>query len=224
MKSFISLFVIVILGVSFANSLPAGLPEDDVEVIGGPRRVKTTDDSADDDFGFNGVVTSDVGYPFLQPNPHSFALNFGFFDALDDILTRLRTRLYGSEDKDSSDEDASPFGVSKLFRDQNKINSSSTVKVVGGHKIEINDTFYGNENSLFKVRSINVRPLEDDEIPAEGTISSSDGVRPKAVTASPIKPKDDEEDDDDRREPIEKNNNDNEITRNIDEPEVNKIK
>ncbi|XP_061395197.1 uncharacterized protein LOC133330805, partial [Musca vetustissima] len=210
-------------------------PSDDAEVIGYPRRVSTKADDDDGDFkDFKGVIDTASGYPFLQPNPS--ILNFGFFDSFDDIFRRFSARfwphsLLGRGDDDSDENSGSDtFGISTNF-DPKKGNTTSTVKVIDGHKVEVNETVYGDEHSVFKVRVVNVRPLEDGETVEETVRTGGDdedtAKNDKPVTSSPEPNQakketelDDEEDDDDRREPLAKKPNDNEIERNIDDPEV----
>ncbi|XP_073826964.1 virus-induced RNA 1 [Musca autumnalis] len=235
MKNFIGLFVVTLLAVNGVLSLPARNPSDDAEVIGYPRRVSTkaeTDDDDKDYKDFKGVI--DTGYPFLQPNPS--VINFGFFDSFDDIFRRFSSRfwphsLLGHGD-DDSDEDSgsSTFGISSNL-DPKKGNTTSTVKVIDGHKVVVNETVYGDEHSVFKVRVVNVRPLEEGETVEEtvrtGGGDGDDNSDNNPVTSSPATNKqnnkesveDDNEDDDDRREPLAKKPNDNEIERNIDDPE-----
>uniref|UniRef100_A0A1I8NHU2 Uncharacterized protein n=1 Tax=Musca domestica TaxID=7370 RepID=A0A1I8NHU2_MUSDO len=238
MKSFIGLFAVTLLALNGVLSLPARNPSDDAEVIGYPRRVSTkaeTDDG-DDFHDFKGVIDTGSGYPFLQPNPS--ILNFGFFDSFDDIFRRFSARfwphsLLGRGDGDSDENSGSDtFGISTNF-DPKKGNTTSTVKVIDGHKVEVNETVYGDEHSVFKVRVVNVRPLEDGETVEETVRTGADGEEAtkneNPVTSSPESNKptresteDDEEDDDDRREPLAKKTNDNEIERNIDDPEHSK--
>jgi len=215
MKIFIGLlFAIFVFNGSLA--LPAGSPNDDAEVIDVPRRTKTNragDENTDVSFpGFDGVIDTGSGYPFLQPHPIGFSFNLGFFDAFEDILRRLRTRLWSiPEDSDESGNGGSGFGTGLESAFKNG-NTTSTVKVVDGHKVEINETVYGDENSVFKVRIVNIQPLESgEEVPeTEGS---------KAVTSGPNTGDNDEEDEEDsRREPLaKKDDTDNEIRGNIDE-------
>lgn len=80
---------------------------------------------------------------------------------------------------------------------------------------------YGDEHSIFKVRVVNVRPLEEGETVEETVRTDDKPSSIKPVTSSPEeKSSNSEEDDDGRREPLEKKPNDNEIERNIDDPEV----
>ncbi|XP_017050601.1 nucleolin [Drosophila ficusphila] len=222
--------LVTVLALSGVFSLPARSdPQDDAEVI----KVPTRPDSEPDFHNFRGVVDTGAGNPFFQPSPSSF--NVGFFDSFDDLFRRLRTRIWpvigsdSSEDRapaadDSSDEPGSgfAFGLRPLIPlNPNKANTTSTVKVVDGHKVEINETVYGDSNSVFKVRLVNVRPLESGEEVAQGVHTNGGDFQPvlaPSTSAPSTKGGEfDEEDDDDRREPLEKQPEDNEV-RDIDEP------
>ncbi|KAH8281896.1 hypothetical protein KR054_003973, partial [Drosophila jambulina] len=215
---------------------PAGSnPQDDAEVINVPSRPQTESDF----HNFRGVIDTGSGYPFLQPNPSGF--NLGFFDSFDDLLRRLRTRLWPVIGTDSSDDaaaaddsDESSVGLGSGFSlglplaplNPKDGNTTSTVKVVDGHKVEINETVFGNTNSVFKVRVVNVRPLDSGEEVAEGVHTNGGGFQPAngPSTSAPPPAKsagqgefDDEVEEDGRREPLEKQAKDNEV-RDIDEP------
>lgn len=79
----------------------------------------------------------------------------------------------------------------------------------------MNETVYGDADNLFKVRLVNIRPLESGEDVAE----TPDSKAPNPVTSAPNK-NGDESESDERREPLEKNSYENEIKHNIDDPEV----
>ncbi|KAH8248649.1 hypothetical protein KR032_001808 [Drosophila birchii] len=219
----------------FLPLFPAGNnPQDDAEVINVPSRPQTESDF----HNFRGVIDTGSGYPFLQPNPSSF--NLGFFDSFDDLFRRLRTRLWPAIGSDSSDEaaaadsDESSVGLGSGFSlglplaplNPKDGNTTSTVKVVDGHKVEINETVFGNTNSVFKVRVVNVRPLDSGEEVAEGVHTNDGGFQPAKGPATSAPPPaksagqgefDDEDEEDGRREPLEKQPKDNEV-RDIDEP------
>ncbi|KAH8267521.1 hypothetical protein KR018_012209, partial [Drosophila ironensis] len=205
-------------------------PQDDAEVIARPQ--------PDTDFrNFRGVIDTGAPNPFLQPSPSSF--NVGFFDSFDDLFRRLRTRLWPAINVDSADTPGSDdsneeglglgFGLRPLItipKIPENGNTTSTIKVVDGHKVEINETVYGDTNSVFKVRVVNVRPLESGEEVAEGVHSEGGKFQPAAATpsGSPTTsgpPKagefDDEVEENSRREPLEKQPSENEV-RDIDEP------
>ncbi|EDW76503.2 uncharacterized protein Dwil_GK14629 [Drosophila willistoni] len=232
-------FLFIALTLNGVLTLPArNNPQDDAEVISQPRQP-----SSDPDFhDFKGVIDTGSGYPFLQPHPSSF--NLGFFDSFEDIFRRLRSRIWpvipsgfgGANDDgaigtgdDSSDDSGSgfSFGLRPLIPLNPKNgNTTSTVKVVDGHKVEINETVYGDSNNVFKVRVVNVRPLASGEEVAK-TVTSNQGEEAKPTvaaagpsTSSPFKPDEyDDEDENDRREPLEKQPKENEI-HDIDGPQV----
>ncbi|XP_052850739.1 uncharacterized protein LOC128261209 isoform X2 [Drosophila gunungcola] len=224
--------LVTVLALSGVFTLPArNDPQDDAEVIKVPSRPQPEPDF----HNFRGVIDTGSGYPFLQSNPSGF--NLGVFDSFDDLLRRLRTRIWPVIGSDSGEDGASPtddssddsgsgfsFGLRPLIPVNPKNgNSTSTVKVVDGHKVEINETVYGDSNSVFKVRLVNVRPLESGEEVAQGVHTSGGDFQP-AVAPSTSAPSTkvgefDDEDEDDRREPLEKQPEDNEV-RDIDEPKM----
>ncbi|KAH8391542.1 hypothetical protein KR200_009437, partial [Drosophila serrata] len=219
----------------FLTLFPAGSnPQDDAEVINVPSRPQTESDF----HNFRGVIDTGSGYPFLQPNPSGF--NLGFFDSFDDLFRRLRTRLWpvigtdSADDGAADDSDESSVGLGSGFSlglpltplNPKDGNTTSTVKVVDGHKVEINETVFGNTNSVFKVRVVNVRPLDSGEEVAEGVHTNGGGFQPAKGPATSAPPPaksagqgefDDEVEEDGRREPLEKQPKDNEV-RDIDEP------
>ncbi|XP_016987856.1 uncharacterized protein LOC108050604 isoform X2 [Drosophila rhopaloa] len=222
--------LVTVLAVSGCFALPArNDPQDDAEVIKVPSRPEPEPDF----HNFRGVIDTGSGYPFLQANPSSF--NLGIFDSFDDLLRRMRTRLWPVIGSDSGEDGASPkddssdesgsgfaFGLRPLIPLNPKNgNTTSTVKVVDGHKVEINETVYGDSNSVFKVRLVNVRPLESGEEVAQGVHTSEGDFQPASApsTSAPSTKvgEFEEEVEDDRREPLEKQPEDNEV-RDIDEP------
>ncbi|EDW12943.2 uncharacterized protein LOC6577536 [Drosophila mojavensis] len=223
--------LLITLAVSDVWTLPArNSPQDDAEVIPLPQAQPESSDPSFHDF--KGVIDTGAGNPFLQSNPSVFRFNLGFANTFDDIFRRLRARLWPiAVDEDDSvagsgDSAESPlgFGLRPLTPLSTKNgNTTSTVKVVDGHKVEINETVYGDSNSLFKVRLVNVRPLESGEEVVEGVINNHGDFKPVSSpsTSAPATRSelDDMEDDNDRREPLEKQPKDNEV-RDIDEPQV----
>ncbi|XP_026834642.1 uncharacterized protein LOC6543049 isoform X1 [Drosophila erecta] len=215
--------LMTVLALSGVFTLPArNDPQDDTEVD----KVQPESDFNN----FSGVIDTGSGYPFLQPHPSS--LNVGFFDSFDDIFRRLRARLWPVIASDSGEDGAARTGAfddssdgsiaGSLFGlppinplDSQKANTTSTIKVVDGHKVEINETVYGDSNSVFKVRLVNVRPLESGEEVAQGVHTSGGDFQPAVnpSTSAPSKKFEefDEEDDDDRREPLEKQPQENEV-------------
>jgi len=225
MKFIIGLLV-ASLALNGVFALPAGSPSDDAEVINVPRRPFSFDNdddiNSDPDFKeFKGVIDTGSGYPFLQPSPHAFSFNLGFFDSFEDIFRRLHTRLLpipsfgGAADSGDSSEEGGP-----LFNPKNG-NTTSTVKIVDGHKIEVNETVYGDANNVFKVRLVNIRPVGSDEDVQETDVETKNTNNNPATSA----PKHDvlnrnNDDSDERREPLEKKQPDDNEIRNIDDPEV----
>lgn len=103
-----------------------------------------------------------------------------------------------------------------------RVTSFFAGQVVDGHKVEINETTYGGENSLFKVRLVNVRPLESGEEVVEGITNNQGEFKPVSSPSTDSPPKRselDESDEQGRREQIEKLPQDNEV-RDIDELKV----
>ncbi|XP_022230093.2 uncharacterized protein LOC111079286 [Drosophila obscura] len=252
MKLLLSVLLIG-LALSGVLTLPArNNPQDDAEVIKVPSRPQSAGAGEPDFHNFGGVIDTGAGYPFLQSNPASFSpVTTGFFDSFDDLFRRLRTRLWpviasdsgedgtgaGAAGADDSSDDigsAFSFGLRPLTAftpltplNPKNGNKTSTVKVVDGHKVEINETVYGDSNSLFRVRVVNVRPLDSGEEVAEGVLTSQgEEFKPAAApaTSAPaVLPTrrgefDDDDDDNSRREPLEKQPKDNEV-RDIDEPQ-----
>lgn len=213
------------LAVSSVLALPAGNPQDDAEVIAVPRRSQSVEPDFHD---FKGVIDTGSGYPFLQSNPPTFSHNLGFFDSFEDILRRFRARLWpvlsddGDRDingRDSDENGDSGFGfglraLTPLNLSPQNGNTTSTVKVVDGHKVEVNETVYGNDNSVFKVRVVNIRPLASGEDVAEGVTTNEGKSKPQngPSTSAPVpRGEFDESTEDERREPLEKQPADNEV-------------
>ncbi|XP_037827587.1 icarapin-like, partial [Lucilia sericata] len=137
-----------------------------------------------------------------------------------DLFRRFSARLFPAglfsrAGADSDEDDSSEIGFPTI--DPKKANSTSTVKVVDGHKVEVNETVYGDENSVFKVRVVNIRPLEDGE-----TVEETENKDIKPVTQGPTdkNPNAESNESEEKREPLAKKPLDNEIQGNIDDPEV----
>ncbi|XP_049533734.1 icarapin-like isoform X1 [Anopheles darlingi] len=160
--------------------------------------------------GFDGVVDTGDFAPvparpvyFPSYNPFSWHLS-GY---LDDILKRMRDRFSGSWNPFyggiPSTVDFIPSGPGiwpseipedSSSEDGTNTNSTSTVKVIDGHKVVINDTYYtkktGYGTSIFKVRVIDVKPASGeggDEAP------ESKPEQPTEVEVANRKGEDDEE-------------------------------
>uniref|UniRef100_A0A2M3YXA3 Putative salivary secreted mucin 3 n=1 Tax=Anopheles braziliensis TaxID=58242 RepID=A0A2M3YXA3_9DIPT len=132
--------------------------------------------------GFDGVIDTGDFAPvparpvyFPSYNPFSWHLS-GY---LDDILKRMRDRFSGSWNPFysgiPSTVDFVPSGPGiwpseipddSSSEDGTNTNSTSTVKVIDGHKVVINDTYYTKKTeygtSIFKVRVIDVKPASGE--------------------------------------------------------------
>lgn len=91
--------------------------------------------------------------------------------------------------------------------------------MVDGHKVEVNETVYGDENSVFKVRVVNIRPLEEGETVEETEIKGTQPVT-QGPTETHATNNEESDESNEKREPLEKKPLENEIQGNIDEPEV----
>ncbi|XP_053665237.1 uncharacterized protein LOC128714387 [Anopheles marshallii] len=124
--------------------------------------------------GFDGVVDTGDFAPiptrpvyFPSYNPFSWHLS-GY---LDDLLKRVRDRFSGSwnpfygGDFVPSGPGVWPAELPDDSSEDGVTNSTSTVKVIDGHKVVINDTYYTKKTefgtSIFKVRVIDVKPTDD---------------------------------------------------------------
>lgn len=157
-----------------------------------------------------------------------------------DFFRRFSSRVFptgflGRAGSDSDEDNSRDLGLPAI--DSKKANSTSTVKVsagkihlkisflnvflfkkvVDGHKVEVNETVYGDANSVFKVRVVNIRPLEEGE-----TVEETETKDIKPVTQGPnVKsPTAESSEWDEKREPLEKLTLENEIQDNVDDPEV----
>lgn len=133
---------------------------------------------------FDGVVdTGDfahpVGNPVFFPSINPFTWHLSSY--LDDLIKRLRGQFANSWNPfydGGSDFLPSRPGVWPLIPDESPEdgqNTTSTVKVIDGHKVVINDTYYTRKNefgtSIFKVRVIDVKPADGD---SEGDSASTE--------------------------------------------------
>lgn len=124
--------------------------------------------------GFDGVVDTGDFAPvparpvyFPSYNPFSWHLS-GY---LDDLLKRVRDRFSGSwnpfygGDYLPSGPGFFPVEIPDDSSEDGVTNTTSTVKVIDGHKVVINDTYYTKKTefgtSIFKVRVIDVKPTDD---------------------------------------------------------------
>ncbi|ALC38498.1 vir-1 [Drosophila busckii] len=219
-------YALLLIGLTLSGvlTLPAR-PKDDAEVV------KSEAEPAFRDF--TGTIDTGSGYPFLNAHPAPFSP--GFFNNFDDIFRRFRAHLWpivadsDEANAGSGDSDEIGFGFRPLIPvtlNNENATKTSTVKVVNGHKVEINETTYGDESSgLFKVRVVNVRPLESGEEVSQGETNNQGDYKPMAApsTLSPPPARRSELDESDeredgRREPLLKQSKDNEV-RDIDEPQ-----
>lgn len=224
--------LLVTLAISSAFALPARSPKDEVDIVrvpkgqqGLPDRETDADNSSNDETdvepdykNFKGFVDTGAGYPFLAPLPRPFSFNLGFFDSFDDIFRGLRNRLWSVDSGSDESSDEGNFGLGS-----NPINdTTSVVKVVDGHKVEINETVIGNGDgaggALFKFRIINIRPLESGEEVAEGTVTSAPSTGKENTPISTTTRVRDIEGNSDET----KNSDENEINANVEDPEVKK--
>jgi hypothetical protein len=218
---FIAIFAILLNTVYGFPAYDDG--NDDVEIVpldaysGQRENIGGTKKLNDEYDNFDGVVDTGFRPVFVRPYPYlPWNWNFsGFFDNIEDIFRNMRDQVatrWSGEDDD--------FG---------KGNTTSKVEIVDGHKITINTTSYvkdtGYGKSVINVRTIDVEPVSNE---------TTDGIPPPAVTATnndddkvkevgtrietdeKSKP---ESNKDESVEAITKDETDNEIVGDIDEPQ-----
>lgn len=127
---------------------------------------------------FDGVVdTEDFPHPGQSPVffPSVNPFTWQFSSYLDDLIKRLRDRMagswnpfYGGSDFAHSGPGIWPVEIpDDDSSDDAQTNTTSTVKFIDGHKVIINDTYYtkktGYGTSIYKVRVIDVKPVEEGE-------------------------------------------------------------
>ncbi|XP_053676350.1 uncharacterized protein LOC128726560 [Anopheles nili] len=146
--------------------------------------------------GFDGVVDTGDFVPiparpvyFPSYNPFSWQLS-GY---LDDLLKRVRDRFAGSwnpfygGDFAPSGPGVWPLEIPDDSSEDGITNTTSTVKIIDGHKVVINDTYYTKKTefgtSIFKVRVINVESAEKDgdesttpKLPTDVEVDNRNGV------------------------------------------------
>ncbi|XP_058814870.1 uncharacterized protein LOC131678648 [Topomyia yanbarensis] len=162
--------------------------------------------------GFDGVLDTD-DFPHHGQNPIFFPsinpFTWQFSSYLDDLMRRLRDRFsgswnpfYGGGDFVPSGPGVWPVDIPDESSDGGETNTTSTVKIIDGHKVIINDTYYTKHTefgtSIYKVRVVDVKPLDEDEagkIPTEKPVESGNRVG----TDDAETPK--ESDDSDKKEP-----------------------
>lgn len=126
---------------------------------------------------FDGVLdTDDFPHPgqgpVFFPSVNPFTWHFSSY--LDDLMKRVRDRFagswnpfYGGDDYIPSAPGVWPIEIPDDSSEDGQTNSTSTVKVIDGHKVIINDTYYTKKNefgtSIFKVRVIDVQPTDEND-------------------------------------------------------------
>uniref|UniRef100_U5ENV0 Putative secreted mucin n=1 Tax=Corethrella appendiculata TaxID=1370023 RepID=U5ENV0_9DIPT len=260
MKFLASLLVFGFLSTTFVNSFPANSksnPDDETEFVIVPLEKNANRYGNGYPSSFDIVDTDDFPPPHLGPypgffpsvNPLTWQLR-GFFD---DVFRRLHDRVSTGWNNVPS------FGIPSFIprpglwptdidvdgdSEDGKKNSTSTTKIIDGHKVTINDTYFTKNDefgtSLFKVRVIDVKPVDDDseKTPAaDGDKDAEPDLRNGADdkdNKSTEKPRDteldesDEEDQEkDKKEADDKENaidNDEEPTKKAEDGEVNNKK
>lgn len=127
---------------------------------------------------FDGLVDTD-DFPHPGQNPVFFPsvnpFTWQFSSYLDDLVKRLRDRFsgswnpfYGGGDFAHSGPGVWPIEIpDDDSSEDGQTNSTSTVKIIDGHKVIINDTYYTKKTqfgtSIYKVRVIDVKPADEDE-------------------------------------------------------------
>uniref|UniRef100_A0A1L8DPP1 Putative salivary secreted mucin 3 n=1 Tax=Nyssomyia neivai TaxID=330878 RepID=A0A1L8DPP1_9DIPT len=179
MKLITSIFLIVSVTTVYVAAVPARYnPNDDAEVVVVPLEKQDPSQKGDADpgfGGFDGVIEEDIpGGFFTIFRPFSF--DFGsIFRNFEESLRNFRTQFanpwadgpFGGDDGDDGDE---PKG-----------NTTSTVQIIDGHKVIVNETTYVKNTdfgtSIIKHRTVEVQPQDDEE--SEGTTNN-----PKAETTT----------------------------------------
>lgn len=138
--------------------------------------------------GFDGVVdTGDFetipARPIYFPSYNPFSWHLSGY--LDDVLKRMRDRFAGSwnpfygGDLVPSGPGVWPAEIPDDSSEDGVTNSTSTVKIIDGHKVVINDTYYTKKTdfgtSIFKVRVIDVKPAEEGGDEATAPKAPTDG-------------------------------------------------
>lgn len=262
MKTFATCFLLVGALVAAAYAYPANSnkgissdPSDDAEFIVVPlehQRPSYVNRYPSSFEGFDGVLDTDdfphaggQGGPVFFPSINPFSWQFSSY--LDDLIKRVRDRFAGSWNPFLGGGDFVPSGPG-LFpidipdvddsEEGAQTNSTSTVKVIDGHKVIINDTYYTKKTdfgtSVFKVRVIDVKPVDGDEGDADkpvdtgnrsGTDADEEGDGKKEpTTEAPSKPRDTELDSSDEdTTPADDNLNTIDSSKDIDGPKKDEV-
>lgn len=186
MKTFATCFLLIGALLAAAYAYPASDskhndPSDDTEYIVVPlehqrptyfNRYPSSFDS------FDGIVdTDDFPHPGQSPVffPSVNPFTWQFSSYLDDLVKRLRDRFsgswnpfYGGSDFSHSGPGVWPIEIpDDDSSEDTQTNSTSTVKIIDGHKVIINDTYYTKKTeygtSVYKVRVIDVKPATEGE-------------------------------------------------------------
>jgi len=218
MRGFSGLFFVVCLFCAVI-AFPTPDLDEDAEIVVVP--LEAQKDKGDGEIVTDAAAEKDTVYPFFSFAPYNpFKWNFGIFDDFHNIVRQLRERVHnvwsespvaGGVDSEKSDPTV-------------KTNSTSRVEYIDGRKVVINDTFYTKETdfgtSVYNVRVIDFLPLDDETTstannngPSELDVENIDGK-------IEIKPNNDSELDKGSPEELDNNENDNEISREIDDVEV----
>ncbi|XP_055598974.1 uncharacterized protein LOC129748391 [Uranotaenia lowii] len=157
-------------------------PADDAEFIVVPlehQRPSYADRYPTSFDGFDGVVDTDdfphpAQGPIFFPSVNPFSWQFSSY--FDDLIKRLRDRFAGSwnpfyggaADFVPTGPGLWPVGIpTDDSSEDGQKNTTSTVKIIDGHKVIINDTYYTKQNefgtSVYKVRVIDVKPLDEED-------------------------------------------------------------
>ncbi|KRT85078.1 hypothetical protein AMK59_65, partial [Oryctes borbonicus] len=117
-----------------------------------------------------GFDPSDIDIdPFDGEGPIVDTGYFSSYPSLDDFYKRLQD-VIASVRQTIRDRTA---GISSTFQDLGPGNTTSYTKIIGNHKVEVNETEYKKDTdygtSHVKVSFINVRPLHPDTIETGGT-------------------------------------------------------
>lgn len=232
MKRFVTCLMVVGALASIAYAYPAQKdsksdPSNDAEFIVVPlehQRPSYINRYPSSFEGFDGVLdTDDFPHPAGQspvffPSFNPFTWQFSSY--LDDVIKRVRDRFagswnpfYGGGDFVPSGPGLFPIDIPDLEGDDaegGKANSTSTVKVIDGHKVIINDTYYTKKTdfgtSVFKVRVIDVLPIDGDgesgeATPTTTTVKSIETGNRSGTDGDDETPKKEAADDEDKKEP-----------------------
>lgn len=229
MKSFATCLLVVGAVASIAYAYPARSddsksdPSSDAEFIVVPlehQRPSYFNRYPSSFEGFDGVLdTEDFPHPGGQspiffPSINPFTWQFSSY--LDDVIKRVRDRFAGSWNPFYGGGEFIPSGPglfpidipdveSGADAEGGQTNSTSTVKVIDGHKVIINDTYYTKKTdfgtSVFKVRVIDVQPADGEESDEKSTTSTEKSIETGNRSGTDDAPKKDSSDDEDKKEP-----------------------